>query len=369
MKLISTLVGLILLLCGSTVIAQPDFIGTMLPNGLYQTYNLNDLGAFRQVQMQATSSAVANTRIWEFATGTYFENWRPYTFPTTLSGFNQVINPGTAAASARYNNGFGGASSWLPPITSGNYYVFNVTEFAPPADQFMSLLETTYSPVSFATATTSRSSVCPATAVNVSVTLPQALSTGENLYIRYSTDGFTSSSVVNITGAGTSFSGMIPAQSTGTTVAYYVFSSPVNSTDLATEVGANGEVAYDMMTFNLLNNATANYSYTVAAGITPDAGTPATICGNVDLNLADLNASVSAGYVNANTSWNTSGTGTFNGDGTFDNTTIYMPSAADRTAGTVTLTLEYDDGTCMDSDDVIIPIANIDCGTYPWTGN
>ena len=50
------------------VSAQASVLGTELVNGSYATYNVTDRGVFRQVRLQATSSASSGTRKWEFAT-------------------------------------------------------------------------------------------------------------------------------------------------------------------------------------------------------------------------------------------------------------------------------------------------------------
>ncbi|MFK8101221.1 MAG: T9SS type A sorting domain-containing protein [Saprospiraceae bacterium] len=247
-------------------LAQPTFIGTMLPNGLYQTYNLTDLGAFQQVQMTATSSAGADARIWEFATGNYSDNWRPYTFPTTLSGFNKTINPATEAASARYNSGFGGASSFLPAITSGNTYTFNVTNYAGGVDQFMSLLETSFTPTTVSSVTASPAGDPNA---NVPVTLTATTATapavGENVILRYSTDDFSNSTLVQFAFVGSMGTAQIPGVPEGTVVKYYVYSAPLSAAAISAEVATNGEVANDMLTLNLNNNGGMPYEFT--AGI------------------------------------------------------------------------------------------------------
>ncbi len=243
--------------------AQPTFIGTMLPDGLYQTYNLTDLGAFRQVQMTATSNAGVDSRIWEFATGNYFENWRPYTFPTTLSGFNTTINPATEASSARYNSGFGGASGYLPAITSGNTYTFNVTNYAGTADQFMALLETSFAPTTISSVTALPAGDPNANVpVTITATTATAPAVGENLILRYSTDDFANSTLVDFTVVGSMGTAQIPGVAEGTTVKYYVYSAPINAAAIAAEVATNGEVANDMLSLNLNNNGGAPYEFT-----------------------------------------------------------------------------------------------------------
>ena len=76
--------------------------------------------------------------------------------------------------------------------------------------------------------------------------------------------------------------------------------------------------------------------------------------------------------------WSTSGTGEFQAaDGTvtsdYATATVYAPSAADGTAGEVTLTLStapatLPEGCEMSMDSVTVVIQNVDCGDFFWDG-
>ena len=59
----------------------------------------------------------------------------------------------------------------------------------------------------------------------ITATLDAALSTGQSAYLRYTTDGFATSTIVEMTGSGTSYTANIPAQPETTDVVYYVFTS------------------------------------------------------------------------------------------------------------------------------------------------
>jgi hypothetical protein len=81
------------------------------------------------------------------------------------------------------------------------------------------------------------------------------LNTGQGLYLRYTTDNFTTSTIVAMSfSSGTSYSASIPAQAIGTTVTYYMFTSG-NALTIS-----NADA--DFYTINLLNNSGSNYSYT-----------------------------------------------------------------------------------------------------------
>ncbi len=73
--------------------------------------------------------------------------------------------------------------------------------------------------------------------VLVGATLNDVISSGQGVYLRYTTNDFTTSTVVPMddAAAGFFFSGEIPAQPSGTTITYYVFTSGdgVNATPLA----------------------------------------------------------------------------------------------------------------------------------------
>ncbi|OYU80754.1 MAG: hypothetical protein CFE23_07180 [Flavobacterium sp. BFFFF1] len=129
--------------------AQPTVLGTQLANGNYSAYDLADRGGVRFVRIQATSAGLSGTRSWEFARGTasnadYSTNWRPYSTVSAIA-LNTYINPSNTEASARYNTGFGGSKGSLPAITLSSYYTVNIGKNST-ADNFMSVLSTTYNP-------------------------------------------------------------------------------------------------------------------------------------------------------------------------------------------------------------------------------
>ncbi len=118
----------------------------------------------------------------------------------------------------------------------------------------------------------------------------------------------------------------------------------------------------------------------VFCNVEVEAGMVVTICGSKFVLLSDLNPSISpTDVIGFGGTWTTSGSGTFDDTGTmmgdFGTATTYTPSAADALAGEVTLTLTSDNP--MDfgstacgpvSDEVIITILKVDCGTFPWNG-
>lgn len=101
--------------------------------------------------------------------------------------------------------------------------------------------------------------IYPGQNVTVIATLDGAFDTGQAAYLRYTTDGFTSSTIVKMTGSGTSYTANIPASANvaGNTIDYYLFTSGDVSSITATNA--------DLYTINLNNNGGSNYSYTIAS--------------------------------------------------------------------------------------------------------
>jgi gliding motility-associated-like protein len=100
---------------------------------------------------------------------------------------------------------------------------------------------------------------------------------------------------------------------------------------------------------------------TIDPTATADAGAPQTICSGSTIALSG-----SFGGTATSATWTTAGDGTF--DDPTSLTAVYTPGTADRTGGTVTLTLTTNDpsGACVSSsDDVVITIdagATVDAG-------
>lgn len=304
------------------VSAQPAVLGTQLVNGSYVTYNLTDLGAFRQHRLQAASSGAISTRNWEFAQGTaaspdYTTNWRPNTSNNTLS--SNIFIPTSFDNGARYNTSSMGASGLLPAITSGNYYTFNVTENAA-ANNVMQLLETSFNPVTISTVSQSpagsfvNSGIAPVITANTSATP----ASGENLFIRWSTDiSFTNSTIVAMSGSGTTYTGTIPAQGAGNSVYYYVLSSNKTESELNTDKTTHGEQAIDMGTLNfktLVQNGSGNtnYSYTSTSNpvvVNSSGGTASASYATLQAGFSAINSGTHTGTIAILIEGNTTETG------------------------------------------------------------
>lgn len=249
----------------------PNAVGTDIDNGIYAVNNFTLVGNLSsQYRVQATSSAASGVRKLEFpeSTVSFVNVWRAYLPGNVLSGFNTMIDPITQAASARYNSSSGGSGILLPAITAGNYYSINIMHNRGNANDTMAVLETSYNPVAITSATqtpagASVSSLCPVTVTAILAANP---SPGEYIYLRYSLNSFANASnVVAMTISNDTATATIPALPGGTSVQYYIFSSPVAS--LLTS--GQGSGYYDCLTLNFNNNTGANYVYNVTSTAVP----------------------------------------------------------------------------------------------------
>lgn len=139
-------------------------------------------------------------------------------------------------------------------------------------------------------------SVYPGQSVTVSATASAVMPTGQSVYLRYTTDNWTTSTTTEMTySSGTTYTANIPssANTGGTTIRYYVLTSGNGMTLTHTNA--------DLASINVQNNGGSNYSYTVqsawntagagpwstpgtwAAGVVPVSNQPVSIGHAVNL--------------------------------------------------------------------------------------
>lgn len=102
------------------------------------------------------------------------------------------------------------------------------------------------------------SNVGASSPVTVTAILNDNLNSGQGIYLRYTTNNWTNSAIIGMTGSGTSYTGLIPSQAPGTYVSYYILTS-----------GSGLTIAHenaDWYTINGNTNNGSNYSYTVLSG-------------------------------------------------------------------------------------------------------
>ncbi|MEI7726693.1 MAG: hypothetical protein WCK09_16410 [Bacteroidota bacterium] len=238
---------------------QPTVLYTSLSNttpaSTNNRWSLNTVGAFRQYRFQANETGPKY--YWAFSLGTpaswdYSTNWRPWTSGNVMS-YNIFIPVGWANG-ARRNTSSGGSDGELNNIQNGYYYTFNVSPNAA-TDNIMAVLETSFNPVSFVSLV---DAPAPYGARLATVTLSSTPSAGEHVYIRYTTDNYTTSTILEITnfGAGAIGTAIVPVPSTnGVTQKYYAYSSNKTKNQIDVDVGSNGQVVHDMFTLSLSSGA------------------------------------------------------------------------------------------------------------------
>ena len=119
--------------------------------------------------------------------------------------------------------------------------------------------------------------------VTVTAQLSGTLSGSENVYVRYTTDGWTNSTITNMAfGSGTTYTTTIPGQGKGTRVEWYVLTSS------HAFVKDSASYAADLCTLHGMKSGTTNFCY-VAAITPPVPGTATAGYEKVELSWA-LNA-------------------------------------------------------------------------------
>ncbi len=136
-------------------------------------------------------------------------------------------------------------------VVNGKWYTMNWKDSGY-ANTEAIFMETSAEPVQLLTVS-EPSDVIENQAVVVTVTTNLVKSAEEIIYIRYTTNAWSTSSLLTVSMTGTSGTATIPGQAEGTTVAYYAFSSTVNG------ITAN----HDLYSIRINNDNGANYSYVV----------------------------------------------------------------------------------------------------------
>ena len=210
------------------------------------------------------SGTAAGTRNWQFNSDGYNNTWGARS-AQTLSSYDAIIIPSTSTASANFVASGYNALGKLAATQANYYYTYIIARGSSYASQKMSVIETSFNPVTVSSV--ARTPSGPATGGNVgatnpvvvNITLSSTPNAGEAIYVRYSVDNFSTSTLVSATGSATTWSASIPAQTTGTTVTYYVLTAKLSSSFTAPDS--------DFFTLELNNNSGSNYSYTTNASL------------------------------------------------------------------------------------------------------
>ena len=259
------------------------------------------------------AASAGNSRIGTFnanATGnSYFRlvtNWSGnfnQWGPSSVSADYQVI-PGIEVPSSEIIENSTTKAYYINVGSTSYKYLFKTKEGGnPPINKGLIVFEVQGTVQIITSATTPGSTKYPGETYTVTATTSGS-TTGQGYYLRYTTDNFTTSSIIAMAGSGTSYTATIPASAhaAGATIQYYVFSSG-NGLTIS---HANA----DWYTINL----SSTYSYTVASssitaqnglwsnpstwlgGVVPPSGAPVIIAHNVTL---DQDATVSSMTINS----------------------------------------------------------------------
>ncbi|WP_396146844.1 choice-of-anchor J domain-containing protein [Flavobacterium sp.] len=266
---------LVLLLISSLSFGQNAIVGTGFSTGWgggsCPTGNSN----FKYLSLITGANGTGTYGVTTAANGTGDQYMRFGIDWSTTNG-QYAINPGTDTAilpNTSYNLNIGCTVSGSQFInvgsTSYNYVFKTFNAGTNPTGTFAFFeVQGAVQSVSSVSQSPVAASVVPSSNVTVTANLSGSLSTGQAVYLRYTNNAFANSTVVQMTGSGSTYTAQIPSSMNGQnkTVAYYVFTSgnSLNSANSgATGVYANGNNA-DLFTINLNNNGGSNYSYTVA---------------------------------------------------------------------------------------------------------
>ncbi len=146
-------------------------------------------------------------------------------------------------------------------VTNDKWYTMNWIDNGNVNTQAI-FMETSAAPVTMSTATQIPvdGSINDTDPVNLTVTASAAPSPEELCYVRYTTNGFVTSSLIPVVFVGNVGSATIPAQPAATTVAYYYFTTTVVNPPVADA---------DKVTIRFKNTGVGNYTYTVNSPLPP----------------------------------------------------------------------------------------------------
>jgi hypothetical protein len=150
-----------------------------------------------------------------------------------------------------------GVGNMTVGVTTGKVYTFRLNGTASWWDRQFMVMETDAWPVDLLTV--SDDAITAGTGdVTVAVTLNTAKSSQETIYVRYTTNEWTSASVVSASGSSTNYSATIPGQPSGTPVEYYALSSTMPGSLVGSQT--------DLSTLRGNSDGGTNYSYRVGGG-------------------------------------------------------------------------------------------------------
>jgi hypothetical protein len=176
-------------------------------------------------------------------------DWSGTTAQRTITiGSDVTVSPGTKYT-LNSSCTTSGSMVYNVPNASYTYHFKTLNVGTNPTGTFVFFeIQGTIRTISSVTQSPLANQVRDADDITVTANLSGSLSTGQAVWLRYSKDGFSSSTVIKMTGSGTTYTGTIPNSFTnqGDNVSYYVFSSG--------DVGSIAAADADLYTININNN-------------------------------------------------------------------------------------------------------------------
>ena len=269
------------------------FLLTLLFCSINSTYSnpANFRGDFNSWGCNALTNRgiVLATTIQENTTST----GRNFKFDDNCSWGTSWGSNSTVTKNTKFTMSSGGGNS-LYASTNSNYYTFIIQNST--GSLSSSILETTFNPSNvMSLPTLSPATIYANQNATLGITLTNSLRTGEYLYVRYTTNGWSTSSIVALTTGTNPYTCILSGLPSGTNVSYYFFTS--NQSSIATPADA------DYFTLSYLNNTGSNYSYTVQTPTAPTVGSPTVT--SATNNSATLGATITNNGGNSITDYGT----------------------------------------------------------------
>jgi len=265
-------------LLGITSYSQNAIAGAGFTNGWPSACNQNTNFGYFSSSISTTFTSGALT-----PRGTGNQFWR---MATDWDGTVKQMNNGSTSDAAvapgtKYNlntNCQGSGAFFRNVTTTNNRYVFKTLNAGSNPTGTWVFFELGGNPSTISTVTQSpvSSAVTAGQSVTVTTNLSANLPSGQGVYLRYTKDNYANSTIVELTGIGTSYTATIPASfnTQGSNVSYYLFTSGSGLTITPADA--------DLYTINWNSgsvNGGSNYLYTVqAAPPTITLGANPTIC-------------------------------------------------------------------------------------------
>ncbi len=187
---------------------------------------------------------------------------------TQISSFGTVPSTGTSS----------GSGAWFVNDNGGTGRNYIIKTFSPCNSIRWTMFYVQGAVQTISSVTRDKSTIYPGQTVTITAGMSAALSTGQSVYCRYTTDNYATSTVAQMAlVSGSNYAVTTPAFAAGANLSYYCFTSGSGLTITPSDA--------DFFTINLNNNGGSNYTTTVAsAWVTAGAGssnTPATWAGSV----------------------------------------------------------------------------------------